>query len=94
MNEVSRDEINPNHYRQGGIEVIDVIEAYALGFNLGNVVKYTLRAGKKDDALADLKKARWYLDREIDLLNAERGNRMDQMPPVPIKKGETYKKKD
>lgn len=61
---------NPQHY--GGdanpYEAIKVIEAWALGFHLGNVVKYISRAGKKDPAkeLEDLKKARWYLDREIE----------------------------
>jgi hypothetical protein len=49
----------------GGIEVIDFIEAKGLGYNLGNVVKYVSRAGSKDDALQDLQKARWYLNREI-----------------------------
>ncbi len=62
---------NPSHY--GGIgnvyETINVIEAWGLGFNLGNTVKYISRAGKKaDPALQDLKKARWYLDREIQNL--------------------------
>lgn len=42
-----------------------MIEAFALGFNLGNAVKYVLRADLKEDALTDLRKARWYLDREI-----------------------------
>lgn len=56
---------HPHHYRSGGIEAIDVIEAFGLGFNLGNVAKYVLRAGRKADALEDLMKARWYLDREI-----------------------------
>lgn len=58
---------HPAHYKQGGIEVIDCIEAWQLGFCLGNTVKYVARAGKKDASkrLEDLKKARWYLDREI-----------------------------
>ena len=56
---------HPAHYTSGGIETIDFIEAKRLGFNLGNVVKYVTRAGKKDDLIQDLKKARWYLDREI-----------------------------
>jgi hypothetical protein len=63
-----RDEVNhPSHYTLGGIEVIDAIEAWDLGFHLGNCVKYVARAGKKDAAktLEDLRKARWYLDREI-----------------------------
>jgi hypothetical protein len=56
---------NPSHYVTGGIETIDFIEAKALGFNLGNVVKYISRADHKDKRLDDLEKARWYLDREI-----------------------------
>lgn len=63
------DPINhPAHYKSGGLETIDVIEAFGLGFRLGNVVKYVLRHGRKGAALADLKKARWYLDREIAAL--------------------------
>lgn len=58
---------NPSHY--GGAddpyETIKVIEAWQLGFNLGNTVKYLSRAGKKGAALIDLRKAAWYLDREI-----------------------------
>ena len=59
---------HPQHY--GGdttYEAIKVIEAWELGFCLGNTVKYICRAGKKDHEkmIKDLKKARWYLDREI-----------------------------
>ena len=58
---------HPAHYSAGGIEAIDVIEAFGLGFHLGNVVKYVLRAGRKSaDALEDLRKAQWYLEREIE----------------------------
>jgi transposase len=57
---------HPAHYKAGGFETIDFIEAKDLNYRLGNVVKYVSRAGKKDsDPLVDLKKARWYLDREI-----------------------------
>lgn len=59
---------SPPHYKtEAGIEVIDVIKAFSLNFCRGNVVKYILRAGRKDQKkeLEDLKKARWYLDREI-----------------------------
>lgn len=60
------DRVNhPAHYVLGGIEVIDAIEAWELGFHLGNTVKYIARAGRKGDRLEDLRKARWYLDREI-----------------------------
>lgn len=58
---------HPDYYKRGGIEAIDAIEAWGLGFNLGNVVKYISRAGHKTaDSLRDLKKAEWYLSREIE----------------------------
>lgn len=65
---------HPSHYIQGGIETIDVIEAWELDYLLGNCVKYISRNGKKpgQDALTDLKKARWYLDRYISKLEKER----------------------
>lgn len=66
--DVVDDQVNhPPHYKSGGIETIDFIEAKDLGFCLGNAVKYITRAGKKDPSkhLEDLQKARWYLDREI-----------------------------
>ena len=58
------DPINPDHYKRNGIEAVDVIEAFDLNYRLGNVVKYVLRHVGKN-GLEDLKKARWYLDREI-----------------------------
>lgn len=58
---------HPTHYNVLGMEVIDVIDAFGLGFNLGNVIKYILRAGKKDDSVTDLKKAMWYLERELKI---------------------------
>lgn len=64
---------HPSYY-QGKIEVIDFIEDKHLGFNLGNCVKYISRAGKKnpDKLIEDLKKARWYLDREIARIEKEK----------------------
>ena len=56
---------HPAHYNMGAIEVIDAIEDWRLGFHLGNAVKYIARADHKGSRLDDLKKARWYLDREI-----------------------------
>lgn len=55
----------PCHYTFGAVEVIDAIEAWQLGFHLGNVVKYVARAAHKGNYGEDLRKARWYLDREI-----------------------------
>jgi hypothetical protein len=69
---VSESVNHPQHY--GGdttYEAIKVIEAWELGFCLGNTVKYISRAGKKGDAVEDLKKARWYLDREIERRSAQ-----------------------
>ena len=66
MNVVKDDPINhPSHYTYGTIEAIDYINDKEFNFNLGNVIKYVTRAGHKDDALEDLKKAAWYLNREI-----------------------------
>lgn len=71
------DAINPNHYKgfSNGAEVIDITEN--LTFNAGNVVKYGARAGRLDESLnkndaegriEDMKKSRWYADREIERL--------------------------
>ena len=59
---------HPSHYKVGGIETIDFIEAKKLNYNLGNVVKYITRADHKGNRKQDLEKARWYLDREIKAL--------------------------
>ena len=59
---------HPNHYggERNPYEAIKVIEAWNLNFSLGNVLKYMSRAGKKsDNPLEDLRKAAWYLNREI-----------------------------
>ena len=57
--------IQPSHYQgfTDGAQPIDIAEH--VGFNLGNVIKYVARAGKKDDRLQDLRKAEYYLQREI-----------------------------
>ena len=56
---------SPDYYKSNGLEAINVIEAFDLGFCLGNAIKYILRAGKKDDKAQDLRKAIWYLHREM-----------------------------
>ena len=58
---------HPSHYNQG-IETIEYIESWSMNFNTGNVIKYVTRAGYKDNQLEDMKKAMWYLQREIDRL--------------------------
>ena len=63
---------HPKHYQsKHGVEVIDIIEEFGLGFHLGNVIKYVLRAGHKSNELEDLEKAKWYLERVIDLKKTE-----------------------
>ena len=63
------DPINPDHYQSGGMEAIDVIEAFFPdSFHLGNAFKYIARAGKKGDVIEDLKKSVWYIQREIERL--------------------------
>lgn len=56
---------HPEHYQGTRMEVIDVIEDFNLGFNLGNAVKYILRSERKTNKNQDLEKAIWYLLREI-----------------------------
>ena len=57
---------HPAHYKTGGIETIDFIEAKKLNYNLGNVVKYITRSDHKGNRKQDLEKALWYLNREIN----------------------------
>ncbi len=64
---------HPDHYNNhpSGIECITVTEH--MGFCLGNAMKYLWRAGLKGDAIEDLKKSRWYIDREIARLEMVAG---------------------
>ncbi|MBY0394563.1 MAG: DUF3310 domain-containing protein [Novosphingobium sp.] len=68
---------HPAHY--GGAdnpyEAIKVIEAWGLGFNLGNAAKYIARSDRKGAPIEDLEKARWYLDREIENRRSANGPR-------------------
>jgi hypothetical protein len=67
MNSSAEQVVKPDHYQgKGGLQAIDVIEAFGLGFSLGNVIKYVLRAGKKQDRIQDLEKAMEYLKFEIE----------------------------
>ena len=56
----------PPHYRSDGIEVIDIIDNFNLNFNLGNSIKYILRADKKGNKKQDLEKAVWYINHELE----------------------------
>lgn len=65
---------HPAHYTDhpSGVECITVAEH--MNFNVGNAVKYLWRAGRKGDALTDLRKAAWYVNREIERLTREGGS--------------------
>jgi len=56
---------NPQHYQGKTFEVIDIINDYSLNFELGNAIKYILRADKKGNKKQDLEKAIWYLNHEL-----------------------------
>jgi hypothetical protein len=66
---------HPQHYggENNPYEVIKVIEALEMDFHIGNTFKYIVRAGKKetDKELQDLKKALWYLQRKIELIESK-----------------------
>lgn len=69
---------DPDHYKRGGIEPIDYIEAqgWGEGFNRGNAVKYITRAGYKDPEteVEDLEKAKVYIDKEITRVKAKKAS--------------------
>ena len=87
-----KEKINhPPHYGGGDniYEAIKVIEAWDLDFHLGNVVKYISRNGKKTlSRVEDLKKAKWYLQRKIELIEKENfqspSNTTKLIPPSNI----------
>lgn len=71
---------HPAHYKGGRkYEPIDVIEDWELDFCLGNTVKYISRAGRKDDIIQELEKARWYLDYKINVLKSEKEKQYETM---------------
>lgn len=61
---------HPQHYNlhPSGVECIDIVEW--MNFNTGSAIKYVWRAGEKGDAIEDLRKAIWYLEREVHRLQA------------------------
>tara|TARA_R110000744_G_scaffold90690_2_gene176073 strand:+ start:1455 stop:1760 length:306 start_codon:yes stop_codon:yes gene_type:complete len=75
MHGEKRETVNhPDHYNvSADFEVIDVIEAWQLGFNDGNAVKYIARALHKENTVDDYKKAIWYLQREVARVQKEEG---------------------
>lgn len=74
---------HPTHYNShpSGIEVIEITQW--MGFCLGNAVKYILRCDYKGNAIQDLEKARWYIDREIQIRKQIAATQTGQTPSVP-----------
>ena len=80
---------NAIHYEAtGDYDIIDVCNHYALSFNRGNVVKYIARAGKKDDELQDLYKAKDYIEREIAFVRELRNKEAEEFNPYNHKEDE------
>ena len=82
---------HPQHYTEhpSGVECIQITEH--MSFCLGNAVKYIWRADLKHDAIEDLKKARWYIDREIQRREGGKSghetthqNQKTQVLPLPV----------
>jgi hypothetical protein len=71
-----KDNINPDHYKQGKVEVIDMIESATIGisgfegFCVGNIIKYVSRYNQKN-GIEDVRKSKWYLERLIKYLEDE-----------------------
>lgn len=80
-----KDPTNPDHYKvhPSGVECIEVTEH--MGFNVGNAVKYLWRHGEKGDPLEDLRKARWYVDREIQRLEKSAVVPSDRPGPTKVR---------
>ena len=64
------DPVNPKHYKVHPSGIEPILICRHMGFALGNVIKYVMRAPFKGHELEDLRKARWYLDDEIKRLEA------------------------
>ena len=83
------DPINPNHYKQGGMESIDAIKAFMSeeafkGFLKGNCQKYLFRYEKKN-GIEDLRKCQWYLERLLGVLEEEQ--EMVDSTPLQTRQG-------
>lgn len=70
---------HPQHYNNGKIEAIDVIEDWKLNFSLGCVIKYLCRSEYKNSTIEDLEKASWYLNREIQRRKLEMAEKDEKL---------------
>jgi hypothetical protein len=63
--------MTPTHYSRLDPQPIEVIEKWGLSFHLGCMIQYLARAGNKDDEMRDLEKAKWYLERHMQIVDAK-----------------------
>ena len=82
-----KDNINPNHYKQGDIECIDAIESAVVGksgpeaVQVGNILKYLWRYEEKN-GIEDIKKCRWYLERLIKIVEKKKATAKTDVKPT------------
>ena len=86
---INKDNINPDHYKDGDIECIDAMEACStkeqfIGYLRLNAMKYLWRYGKKGDPREQINKAQWYLDRLTTTLNES------NVEPYQFENGDKY----
>jgi len=84
---------HPQHYNEGKFEVIDVIEDWKLGFNDGNAVKYIGRHRHKGRPVEDLKKALWYVARELVIAHRVPADELAQAVLTVVKTNQTEREK-
>ena len=83
----TRETVNhPAHYNHGKFECADVIDDWGLNWELGSAVKYICRCDYKDNPVEDLKKAIWYIQREIDRRGGQDGLQDSQQPSIPTRR--------
>lgn len=85
MTSQSSNPINPDYYKRGGLEAIDVIEAFFMHSpHLATAFKYLARMGEKpgNSVKQDAEKAKWYIDRWVEFCNAQMADMMAQTLPT------------
>ena len=81
---------HPDHYNQGNVECIDIIDMLNLNFCVGNALKYIWRYQFKGKPIEDLKKAIWYLEHEVEILK-QKETAKDTFS-ITVNSGDTYMK--
>ena len=85
-------DIGPQYYKRGSIQVWDFVRDQELNFHLGNVIKYVCRAGHKFDDIDDLEKAIHYLQNEVEFRTSQRVQELVQCEELQNSQIEEYAK--